>query len=487
MKLKELAMGIGTLLGDRAGDLHISGITHDSRNVQQGSVFVAIEGARTDGHRYIGVAMQLGALCIVTSNPEKVDFAVPVLQVENPREAMAHLARKLYGYPDQQLRIIGVTGTNGKTTSTFLINHLLKPLGKSGRLGTLSYFNGFSEEKAPRTTPESNELFQMLGEMRNNGCRYAAIEISSHGLDFGRVLGMELQYGIFTNLSQDHLDFHGDMEHYFQAKSKMFRMIRPGGVAIINGDDAYGRRIRVPDGVRCIHFGTGEHCQLRFKILSLKTSGSEFEAYFEDQKATFYLPLMGKHNVYNFVGAIAVCLGEGRTLAEMVPQAKAVPPVAGRCETLDLGQEFGVVIDYAHSPDALEKVLKACREIRPNRLILVFGAGGDRDRTKRPEMGAMADRYADIIILTSDNPRNEDPHAIMGMVERGINRAPDECFQKEVDRRQAIHQALRIAKPGDLVLLAGKGHETTQEISGKFYPFNDREVASHYLRMMGRG
>lgn len=487
MKLKELSQDIGTLIGDRAGDLHISGITHDSRNVQMGTMFVAIEGASTDGHRYIGCATQLGALCIVTNDPQKVNFSVPILQVDDPRKAMAHLARRLYGYPDRQLRIIGVTGTNGKTTSTFLINHLLKPVGKSGRLGTLSYFNGFSEEKAPRTTPESNELYQMLGEMRNNGCRFAAIEISSHGLDYHRVLGMELQYGIFTNLSQDHLDFHGDMESYFQAKCKLFKMIRPGGVAIINSDDPYGRRIEVPEGVKTIRFGMDESADLRFAIEKMTTNGSRFSVSYQDQQAVFDLPLMGKHNVYNFVGAMAVPLGEGRTLAEMVPQSKAVLPVAGRCETLDLGQEFGVVIDFAHSPDALEKVLKACREIRPNRLILLFGAGGDRDLGKRPEMGTVADRYADVIMLTSDNPRNEDPLSIMGMVEKGIHRAKGESFQINADRRQAIHQVLRMAQPGDLVLLAGKGHETTQEIRGKFYPFNDREVASHYLRMMGRG
>lgn len=487
MKLKELTEDIGVLLGDCAGDLQISGITHDSRNVQQGTMFVAIEGARTDGHRYIGCATQLGALCIVTNDPKKVNFSVPVLKVDNPREAMAYLARRLYGYPDKQLRIIGVTGTNGKTTSTFLINHLLKPLGKSGRLGTLSYFNGFSEEKAPRTTPESNELYQMLGEMRNNGCQYAAIEISSHGLDYARVLGMELEYGIFTNLSQDHLDFHGDMEQYFKAKCKLFKMIRKGGTAIVNSDDPYGRRIVVPEGVNTIYFGTGDEATLRFKILRMTTTGSEFEVHYQDQSAVLKLPLMGKHNIYNFVGSMAVPLGEGRALTDMIPQAKAVAPVAGRCETLDLGQEFGVVIDFAHSPDALEKVLKACLEIRPNRILLVFGAGGDRDRSKRSQMGAVADEYADVVILTSDNPRNEDPKAIMDMVEKGIHRAKGETYICEVDRKQAIHQALRIAKKGDLVLIAGKGHETTQEIRGKFYPFNDREVASHYLRMMGRG
>ena len=487
MKLKELAEGIGTLIGDHAGDLHISGITHDSRNVQQGTMFVAIEGAKADGHRYIGCATQLGALCIVTHDPKKVMFSVPILKVENPREAMALLARRLYGYPDLQLRIVGVTGTNGKTTSTFLINHLLKPLGKSGRLGTLSYFNGFSEEKAPRTTPESNELYQMLGEMRNNGCRYAAIEISSHGLDYHRVLGIELQYGIFTNLSQDHLDFHGDMESYFRSKCKLFKMIRPGGTAIINFDDSYGRRVPIPEGVNLIRFGMSKDVDLQFDIEALSTSGSRFSVKYQEQRAVFDLPLMGKHNIYNFLGAVAVSLAEGRTLEEMIPQAKAVLPVAGRCETLDLGQDFGVVVDYAHSPDALEKVLKACQEIRPNRLIVVFGAGGDRDRGKRPEMGAVVDKYADIIVLTSDNPRNEDPQAIIGMVEKGIHRAKDGAYQVNVDRRQAIHDAIRMAKPGDLVLLAGKGHETTQEIRGKFYPFNDREVASHYLRLLGRG
>ena len=484
MKLVELAEGIGQLLEVDPGsrEMEITQITHDSRKTQYGSIFVAIEGSNTDGHRYIGAAAQLGATCVMTAKPERVPCHIPIIQVTEPRKAMALAARRLHNYPDRHLRVIGVTGTNGKTTFTFVVNYLLMPAGRSGRIGTLSYYNGVSEERATRTTPESSEIYRCLGEMVANRCRYASIEISSHGLTFDRVKGLNLRYAVFTNLSRDHLDFHGTMERYFEAKQKQFALLVEGGTAIINGDDPYGRRIEVPDHAKTVYYGEGENCNLRFTMKKLDVKGCWFEVAWQGETALFHIPLLGRHNIYNFVAALGVALGEGRTLAEMSGTHDALTPVPGRMEILNMGQDYGVIVDFAHTPDALEKVLQACRETNPNRLIVLFGAGGDRDQEKREEMGSIVDRFADVILLTSDNPRFEDPESIMDMVQTGIARPKGESFFRNWDRRETIKLALDMAKPGDLVLIAGKGHETTQEIRGVHHPFNDRYIAANIIQ-----
>ena len=419
MKLAELNQGLCQLLNPKAGALEITDITHDSRKVQAGSIFVALEGAARDGHDYIACAAQLGAVCILTSTPEKVPCCLPILVHDEPRKAMARLARRLYNDPDKTLCVIGVTGTNGKTTTTCLIQHLIQPLGRCGRIGTLSYFNGCSEEKASRTTPEATDVYRCLGEMVANQCVYTAMEISSHGLALERILGLNLRYALYTNLSQDHLDFHGDMESYFQAKNKIFQLLEPGGIAIVNWDDASAHRLTFQKETRLIRFGRCDEAELRFEVVSLGVKGSRFRVFFEGQEAEFEIPLIGGHNIYNFVGALGVALCEGRSMEEMRSSCADISPVPGRCEGLDVGQDFGVLVDYAHTPDALAKVLQACRETSPRSLLVVFGAGGDRDTTKRHEMGAAVDAHADQIFLTSDNPRNEDPEAIMDMIQQG--------------------------------------------------------------------
>jgi UDP-N-acetylmuramoyl-L-alanyl-D-glutamate--2,6-diaminopimelate ligase len=485
MKLAELAKGIG-ILHDHShqSDREIVHVTHDSRKVMSGSLFVAIDGEKTDGHRYIGCASQLGAVCIMTNKPEKVAFELPVLQVENPREAMALVARKLYGYPDKKLIVTGVTGTNGKTTTTYLLNHILRPLGRAGRIGTVSYYNGVAEEKALRTTPEAPEFFQLLCEMVLNDCKFASVEVSSHGLYMKRVFGLELSYALFTNLTRDHLDFHGTMEAYFQAKALQFKLLKPGGMAILNADDAWAHKIEVPEGRHTVWFGQSEKTDLRFRIIESNIKGSRFEVTYQDASAVFELPILGDHNVYNFCAALPVAVNEGRTLKDIAATLGDVRTVPGRCEMVDLGQNFGVVVDYAHTPDALVNILQAMRRLNPNRLITLFGAGGDRDQEKRIEMGAAAHQYSDVIVLTSDNPRSEDPHVIMDMVAKGIDREEGEHFIREVDRKYAIERALAMAEPGDVVVLAGKGHEVTQEIKGRFYPFSDREMAADLLQAM---
>jgi UDP-N-acetylmuramoyl-L-alanyl-D-glutamate--2,6-diaminopimelate ligase len=395
---------------------------------------------------------------------------------------MAQLARRLYRQPDRDLIVIGVTGTNGKTTTTFLLGQLLDPLGKTGRIGTLTYFNGLAEEAAGRTTPEATDFYRCLREMATNGCKYAAVEISSHGLMYDRVLGLELRYAIFTNLSRDHLDFHGDMESYFLAKHKQFDHLVEGGVGIVNWDDAYGRRIQVPARAKLLSYGTSPDADLRFEVLHQDISGCEFNLHWQGRTALFKIPLLGQHNIYNYSAALAVALCEGRELEELSRVAHRSKAVPGRTEFLNLGQDFGVVVDFAHTPDALANVLEACGEGKPKRLIVVFGAGGDRDQSKRPEMGAAVDARADIIFLTSDNPRSENPESIMEMIRKGIRRPVGEGLYCIPDRRAAIEQAIDIAQTGDLLVIAGKGHETTQEIEGRLRPFDDRTVASHSIR-----
>lgn len=485
MKLGELSQGIGQLLCMDSADIEINQITHDSRRVQHGAIFVALEGALSDGHNYIACASQLGAVCIATNRPEKVPCNMPILKVEDTRSAMALLARKLYDYPDRHLKIVGLTGTNGKTTGTYLTQHLLRPLGNCGRTGTLSYYNGLGEEKASRTTPESSDAFRTLREMVVNGCKYAAMELSSHGLVLQRVKDLEVHYAIFTNLTRDHLDFHESMENYFAAKQLLFtEHLVPGGTAIINWDDPWARRLEIPKSARLLKLGQSEDANFRFVVDELSVTGSRFTVFLEGKRQAFHLPMLGIHNIYNFCNALGVAVLEGRSMEEIAAQSSTVCAVPGRSEMLNLGQKFGVMVDFAHSPDALKNVLVSCREITKGRLIIVFGAGGDRDHSKRPEMGKMADTYADVIVLTSDNPRTEDPEAIMDMVQNGISREPGPSFIRQWDREQAIYEAIGQAKPGDLVLLAGKGHETSQEIGRTFHPFDDRQVAAQCIRAL---
>jgi len=483
MKLAELCAGIGELLDPTAGETAINHITHDSRKVQMGSLYVAIEGATIDGHRYISCASQQGASAVLTDKPDKVPCSIPIVAVSAPRRAMAMIARRLYDKPDEKLRVVGITGTNGKTTGTFLVSQLLEPLGKIGRMGTLSYFNGQQEETASHTTPESTDIYRMLAEMVTNGCRWAAMEISSHGLVYERVLGLKLRYAIFTNLSRDHIDFHGDMEQYFLAKQKQFDHLVPGGRAIINWDDAYGRRIALRDDVRLLRYGQAPEADLRFEIDSYTARGTRFRLSYEDQTVAFDLPLLGRHNVYNYAAAAAVALDEGVSLQRLAETSHRIHGVPGRTEIIDLGQDYAVIVDFAHTPDALENVLSACAAVNQGRVITVFGAGGNRDHSKRPEMGRVVDSLSDIVILTSDNPRTEDPQVIMDMVQAGMKRTPGGGdVIRDFDRRRAIENALDLARPGDLVLIAGRGHEAFQEIDGRRLPFDDRVVASQLIK-----
>jgi len=481
MKLDVLCDGIADLNASSPLLPNINHITNDSRKAEPGSLFVAIEGAVYDGNRFIAHACQLGAVAVLTSKPQLVPCGIPALVSNEPRKAMALLSRKLYGFPDRELELIGVTGTNGKTTTAALVDQLLAGKGLAGRIGTLSNYTGVSEEVAIRATPESTEVYQMLREMVTQRCVYASVEISSHALVLYRVWGLTLRYAIFTNLTHDHLDYHKTMDAYFQAKMKIFDLLAPKGTAILNGDDPYCEKISLP-GRTCFRFGQRAGVDLRFDDIELGPRSCRARFHYKGDSRVIEVPLLGLHNLYNLAGAMLVALLEGVTWDEIERVAVKLKPAAGRMEALDFGQKFGVVVDFAHTPDAMEHVLKSCRSFVTGSIHVVFGAGGNRDQAKRPKLGMIGSRFADHLYITSDNPRNEDPADIADQIVSGVDpEFSSDSWHVILNRRQAIARALTAAKPGDLVLILGKGHETTQEIAGVFHPFNDRSAVSQIL------
>ena len=481
MKLDVLCDGI-VAMGWRSPMIpEICHITHDSRKVEPGSLFVAIEGLVFDGNQFIAHACQLGAVAVLTSKPDLVPCGIPTLVCSEPRKTMALLARKLYGFPDKELRIVGVTGTDGKTTTAFILDQLLAAKGLAGRIGTLSNYTGVSEEAAVRATPESSEVYQLLREMVTQKCVYASMEISSHALMLYRVWGLTLQYAVFMNMTKDHLDYHKTMENYLRAKLKIFELLAPQGIAVINSDDPYGQRIASEQN-RIATFGRGPDCDLRFEAVQFTGKSSTAHFFSEGKRYTFQIPLIGLLNLYNFAAAALVARLEGISWEEIQEVAGRLKPTPGRMESLNLNQPFDVVIDFAHSPEALENVLKSCRTFTRGKVHLVFGAGGNRDREQRPLLGLAASGNGDRLYATSDNPRMEDPLQILNEVTSQIQ---EDCLtgkcQVIVDRREAIKAAINQAGPDDLVLIAGKGHESTQEIAGVLHPFNDRDVASELI------
>ncbi|GAV21770.1 UDP-N-acetylmuramoyl-L-alanyl-D-glutamate--2,6-diaminopimelate ligase [Carboxydothermus pertinax] len=466
-------------------NLEVTGIEHDSRKVQPGYIFVAIRGYAVDGHDFIAevVAKQPSLIVAEEERPEieKVNY----LLVKDSRRALALLARTFYGNPTAKLGVIGVTGTNGKTTVTHLIVSLLERLGyRTGLIGTV--YNRIGEKILPvtNTTPDALSLQRLLAEMVVDGVSYVAMEVSSHALALQRVWGIEFKTGVFTNLTQDHLDFHETMENYFNAKKMLFEILAdqktfPG---VINLDDPYGQRILKEVSHSFITYGIKEKADVRAKNIKLTNNGTTFTLYHQQGEYPVNLKLLGLFNVYNTLAAVAALMALGFPLDLIVQNLPFLNPVPGRFELIDEGQEFAVIVDYAHTPDGLENILQSVRAITAGRVISVFGCGGDRDRTKRPKMGEISAKLADITIITSDNPRTEDPEAIINEIEKGVLETPNRVYLKEVDRKKAIKTALLMAKPGDTVVIAGKGHEDYQIIGTTKYPFDDRVVAREILR-----
>ncbi|MDA8213464.1 MAG: UDP-N-acetylmuramoyl-L-alanyl-D-glutamate--2,6-diaminopimelate ligase [Clostridia bacterium] len=483
------------------GDLQVAirGIAHDSRKVGPGFIFVCIEGYKTDGHSYIAQAVEQGAAALLVEKdplglglPPEVLNKVSWVQADNTRTALAWVSARFFGFPAGQLTMIGVTGTNGKTTTTHLIEAILKSRGhRVGLIGTIH--NKIGDEVLPvtNTTPLPLELQELLAMMVEKGADYAVMEVSSHALDLGRVEACEFDIAVFTNLTQDHLDFHENMENYRAAKTKLFANLNPQGgkghpkYGIINSDDPAGQYILEKSQGQVITYGIKHDAQVKAGSVSVKAGGVSFTVDTPWGKEDFNLRLTGMFSVYNALAAISVGLVEKLDLAVIKQVLEGVSGVAGRFELIDEGQNFGVIVDYAHTPDSLENILNTAREFVKGRIITVFGCGGDRDRTKRPIMGGISARLSSYTVITSDNPRSEDPEAILREVEAGVKEVVGpEKYTKLVDRREAIAYAIKLAGPDDLVIIAGKGHETYQIIGAKTLPFDDREVARRCLRSL---
>jgi UDP-N-acetylmuramoyl-L-alanyl-D-glutamate--2,6-diaminopimelate ligase len=476
MRLEELLGGaeVRRLRGDPG--VEIASLAYDSRKVGPGTLFFCVPGEKVDGHEFGPAVVAAGAAALVVERELEVD--VPQVVVEDARAAMAPLAARFWGDPTAELRVVGVTGTNGKTTSAFLVREILAAAGvQGGLLGTVKQVVGGAEEEVERTTPEAIELQATFRRMLESGDRACAMEVSSHALTLHRADAIHFEVALFTNLTQDHLDFHADMEDYFRAKRKLFE-VGPG-TAVVNVDDPYGARLA--GEFECVTFSAeGAPADYSAQDVAFDATGSTFTVAGMELRTG----LPGHFNVANALGAFAVAAAMGvdaETAAAGLARAARVP---GRFEPIDEGQGFAVLVDYAHTPDSMENVLQAARRLTSGRVISVFGAGGDRDRDKRPKMGRAGAELSDLAILTSDNPRSEDPAAIVAEVAAGAQGGAE--VEIEVDRRAAIALALGRAEPGDTVVIAGKGHEQGQEFEGgRKIPFDDREVAREELRKLG--
>jgi UDP-N-acetylmuramoyl-L-alanyl-D-glutamate--2,6-diaminopimelate ligase len=462
-------MTLRDLMGNGAPEVEIAGLAYSSHSVVPGTLFFCVPGFRADGHDFAPDAVARGAVALICQRP--LGLGVPEVIVDDVRAAMGPAAARFYGDPTKELEVVGITGTNGKTTTAYLVRHLLETSGRqTGLLGTVKRVVGGVEEEVERTTPEAIDLQATFRRMLDRGDRACAMEVSSHALELGRVAGIRFACRVFTNLTQDHLDFHETMEAYFAAKRRLFE---EAGLSVVNIDDEYGRRIA--GEVECVTFAVEREADYRARDVEFDLMGSRFTCEAPDGSFEVESPLPGLFNVQNALGAIAAV----RSLGVVQISLEGFGRVPGRFEPVDEGQDFGVLVDYAHTPEALENVLRAAREVTRGRLHVVFGAGGDRDRGKRPLMGAAASRLADRVLVTSDNPRSEKPEAIVDAIMEGAG--PD--AERELDRRRAIGRAIETAEPGDVVVIAGKGHEQGQEFeNGRKEPFDDVSEARGALR-----
>ena len=464
----------------------VTELISDSRRVTPGSAFFALPGMRTDGTKYIQEALERGAKTIVTQDPSlEVPNSVAKICVEDARRTLAKFAKRYYGNPDEHLDLIGVTGTNGKTTVTTLTRHLLEDSGRPvGLIGTVRYHLGDREIPSFRTTPESTDLYSLLRNMVVGGCSEAVMEVSSHGIHQSRVSGLRLGVTVFLNLTRDHLDYHETMEHYFNEKRKIFNGVngKLPKVAVINGDCIYGKRLmnELPPQVQILSFGMEEGNDFRARNIDLQENGTNFILDAPSGTHVVASPMLGRFNVMNLMASLAVIHSLGRSVSDTLRKVRAFAGVDGRMETVDCSETYKVVVDYAHTPDALRNALSMLRECTPGKLHVVFGCGGDRDRGKRMEMTRVACAGADTVWATSDNPRTESQQNIFKDMRRGISKGAEVYFIE--DRRRAISSALDEAKDGDCVLIAGKGHETFQEVQYTAIPFDDRKVADELLQ-----
>lgn len=457
-------------------DTYVTGIAYQSDAVQEGDAFFCISGFAHDGHSFAGDAASRGAAALVVEH--ELDIDVPQFVVADTRVALAYASAEFYDHPSEHLDVIGITGTNGKTTTTYLLDSILRQAGHTtGLLGTVETRVGDETKPAGRTTPESADVQKLLAEMRDAGVTAVSMEVSSHAIDLHRVDALRFSVAAFTNLTQDHLDFHHTIEEYFSVKKRLFTEL-DCEARVVNIDDPFGMGIASELGA-CLAVGRAKDAHVRATGEVLSAQGTRFTLVTPAGDATVSLPLAGAFNVSNALVAVGCALSLGIALDTIVAGLESAPQVPGRLERVDCGQPFSVVVDYAHTPDSLEKAIAAVREVTRGRVIVVFGCGGNRDPDKRPVMGKAA-TAADLAIVTSDNPRSEDPVGIMLQIEDGM-RTSERPYEKVVDRRAAIERAIDVAQPGDTVLIAGKGHENYQIFADRTIHFDDCEVAREVL------
>lgn len=479
MKLGKILCGVD--IAEQAADdvCEIGELKYDSRQVKPGDVFVAITGFETDGHNYIGKAIELGAAVIVCEYIPEGGISVPYVRVSSSRRALAQMAANYFDHPADSMTMIGITGTNGKTTTTYLLKNILEAQGyKVGLIGTNQNMIGDEVLETERTTPESFELQRLFAQMRDAGCSHVLMEVSSHSLVLDRVYGITFAVGAFTNLTQDHLDFHKTMEAYRNAKALLFHQSKIG---VMNRDDAHGRIILAEQACPFLTYGEEDGCDLRAQDIELHADSIRFTCMTQDECTPVSLGIPGQFTVYNALCALSCAKALGISVAAAAAALRTAHGVKGRVEVVPTNTDYTVLIDYAHSPDGVENVLKAARGFTKGRLIGLFGCGGDRDSTKRPKMGAIAAKLSDLCIVTSDNPRTEKPEAIIDDILQGMKDTATP-YEVIVNRPEAIWHALDIAQPGDTIVLMGKGHETYQEINHVKHHLDEREVIAEYFK-----
>lgn len=465
-------------------DIEIKHLAYDSRRVEAGSLFFAIPGTQTNGARFIPEAVARGAVAVISEQSPDSDNRIPWVTVRRIRAVMSLAANHFFGHAAQELVLVGVTGTNGKTTTAYLLHSILSQAAPTLLLGTVHTVVGRTSSPARLTTPESVDLHRAFREALDAGCRFGVLEVSSHSLALDRTYGCPIPAAVFTNLTQDHLDFHGTMEDYFAAKRRLFdSRFNPGlRLSVVNGDDPWGQRL-LADLPQATTYGLAWHHHVRVVHRQTTNEGTRLRLIWDDGELLLESRLIGNHNVYNILAAATTALLLGLEPELVRRGVAALTSVPGRFEKVPVERPYTVVIDYAHTPDALANVLKLARQMTSKRLICVFGCGGDRDRGKRPLMGEIAARLADLVIVTSDNPRTEDPDAVIDDIVAGIPPEADHV-ERITDRRSAIRRALRIAQAGDFILLAGKGHEDYQEIGTERIPFDERVVVQEELCLL---
>jgi UDP-N-acetylmuramoyl-L-alanyl-D-glutamate--2,6-diaminopimelate ligase len=484
MLLEELIKGLDIVEVRGSTDVDILGISYDSRTVKPGDVFVAIPGFKVDALKFAAQAVKSGAAALISQAPVK-DVVIPQIIVPSARTALAKVSCAFYDNPSRKLKVIGVTGTNGKTTICYLLEHILRSADhKVGLIGTVEMKIDGEAQDSKMTTPESLDLQKLFDRMLKSGITHVVMEVSSHSLALDRVAGTEFDVAVFTNLTHDHLDFHGTMDGYLKSKLKLFHSLGSGvkkeAIAVVNADDPYSKQIMGASRGKALTYGMNSKADLKAKNARYDINGMSFEVYQDDAVLRTTSKMIGIPNVYNILASVLCALSFGENIGQALKAVSAFKGAPGRYERIECGQPFPVVVDFAHSPDSLQKLVETYRPLVKGKIILLFGCPGDRDREKRPIMGGIATKHADHVIISTDDPHSEDPEIIMAEIEKGV--VPGRKYEKIADRNYAIQKALGIATKDDIVLLAGRGHEKFQDFGGKKVAIDDRDVVKEFFK-----